>query len=271
MSPKQFLNISIPNHYIICGNSQYNQLKWCFTKLQKKKSPSFIVLYIYIVLSSGPPCNTWSVARTKCLREQGQRRGPRAVRSGDALWGLPSLALRELTDVIFGNTLLFFAVTILIHLAGNGGYGLLEHPAEPDELDAASIWKLPIFYLLLEIPGFKRVRFLQGLFGAPSAKPAEFLTLNMPWVLHCLHKGRISVNPPKGGSIGLDREGNFRTAILKEYPPALCKCIAEAFHRSLSCLEDASTADVDSDFIQRCINMTCTEYSHRIGRDFAGT
>ena len=34
-----------------------------------------------------------------------------------------------------------------------GGIGIVEHPAEPNEDAAASIWKLPIVKALLALPG----------------------------------------------------------------------------------------------------------------------
>ena len=223
---------------------------------------------LVVGLLARPPCNTWSLARNTAIK--GHKRGPRTVRTAAELWGMGSMSLRELFDVTFGNTLLIFALDILILLACNGGFGLLEHPAEPAGSDDASIWKLPIFAMLLNIPGFSKARFMQGLFGAPSAKPTELLTLNMPWVLHLLHRGRVCVEPPRRGSIGLDEAGNFKTAILKEYPPALCRCLAECFHRSLCSLEDAQPAEDPTSFLERCRAMTCTDYSHTMGKDFVG-
>ena len=54
-----------------------------------------------IAMLAGPPCNTWSRARAHQV--PGGHRQPRPVRSGQQLWGLSCLSLRELRDVQMGN------------------------------------------------------------------------------------------------------------------------------------------------------------------------
>lgn len=87
----------------------------------------------------GPPCATWSRARSVQAAADGyDRRGrlPRPVRSATSLWGFPALALRELAHVSDGNELLGFCLLALLSLAAQQMTGVLEHPAEPAEDDS---------------------------------------------------------------------------------------------------------------------------------------
>ena len=90
---------------------------------------------------AGPPCNTWSKARARALADG---RGPRIVREPDAPWGLPSMRLGELHQVILGNILLGFSFVCIFALALHGGAALLEHPRGPEQGNTVSIWRLPI-------------------------------------------------------------------------------------------------------------------------------
>ena len=155
----------------------------------------------YIVaFLAGPPCETWSKARG---REIASGRGPRVVRDASSLWGLPSLALKEVVQVITGNELLTFTLLMAGYVVCTGGSGIVEHPAEPDAQQAASIWKLPVMLALLQAPGVQRVRLSQGLFGAPTAKPTELLTINLPKLPLYLRKWLTRSELPRGQAIGL--------------------------------------------------------------------
>ena len=216
---------------------------------------------------AGPPCETWSKARG---REVGSRRGPRIVRDESHLWGLPCMALKEVAQVITGNELLTFTLLMAGYVVCTGGSGVVEHPAEPDEPQAASIWKLPVMLALLQAPGVQRLRLSQGLFGALTAKPTELLTINMPDLPLFLNKWRTRPELPKGQAIGLTEEGFFRTALLKEYPPALCGALAEAFRVQLDLLDVKDTEMPPEADIAKWKSMTVTEYSSHIGADYAG-
>jgi hypothetical protein len=80
---------------------------------------------------AGPPCETWSVARGRKLdvKEGAQRRAPRILRTAEHLWGLPSLALKELEQILTGNFLLTFSLLMACTMVRTGGMGVLEHPA----------------------------------------------------------------------------------------------------------------------------------------------
>ena len=216
---------------------------------------------------AGPPCETWSKARG---RKIASGRGPRVVRDASNLWGLQCLALKEVMQVITGNELLTFTLLMAGYVVCTGGSGVVEHPAEPEEPEAASIWKLPVMLALMQAPGVQRVRLSQGLFGAPTAKPTELLTINMPKLPLYLRKWLTRPELPRGQAIGVTEEGFFRTALLKEYPPALCGAIAEAFRDQLDSLVVKDTEMPPEADIAKWKSMTVTKYSGHIGADYAG-
>ena len=101
---------------------------------------------------AGPPCETWSRARAvQC--DQADRQGPRVIRTAEDLWGLAHLRIRELEQIDIGNLLLCFSAEAFLRLACVGGSATIEHPKEPEEPHFASIWKLPLFQMLLLLPG----------------------------------------------------------------------------------------------------------------------
>jgi len=186
--------------------------------------------YVQGVLG-GPPCCTWSAARGKVdhsMMRQG-RTGPRPIRSAQELWGFWSLSLKEKRQILDGHRLLAFSLLCMILLDQVDGAGILEHPSEPADPDSPSIWKLPLIDLLLKLPGFEKIVFAQGLLGADSAKGTSLLVLNLPGLPLELRRHAISAELPRGRSIGLDAQGNFKTSVLKEYPPALCSALATSF------------------------------------------
>ena len=148
---------------------------------QKAALDGFVVAFL-----AGPPCETWSKARGQGISLDKSKKLPRILRNADHLWGLPSLALKELVQVLTGNQLLTFTL-----LMQTGGCGVLEHPAEPDDDMAASIWKVPAVLALFQAPGVGRHRLAQGLFGAPSAKATDLMTINLPDIVHDLRQWMI--------------------------------------------------------------------------------
>ena len=92
---------------------------------------------------AGPPCETWSRVRGVLHPDQGaaaERGVPHVLRTLSELWGLPSLGIRELSQILTGNSLLIFTLEAIVEIALAGSVGIAEHPAEPVDLeDAASI------------------------------------------------------------------------------------------------------------------------------------
>ena len=99
-------------------------------------------------------------------------------------------------------------------------------------------------------------RLLQGLFGAPSAKPTTLL---------------VTSRLPQGASIGKDKSGKFKTSPLKEYPPGFCRAIAQAFLHDMCTEEfDASTeyGRLPSAFLEWCTQMHARAFGNFIGKDW---
>ena len=219
---------------------------------------------------AGPPCETWSRARGKQLPgEQQGKPAPRVIRTEDFLWGLPSLALKELFQIAIGNELLTFTLLLACAMIKTGGIGIVEHPAEPNEEKAASIWKLPIIQALLAAPGVERRRLAQGLFGAPSPKPTDLMVINLPDLPIELRSWMTRSELPRGRAIGLDKDGMWQTGYLKEYPPAFCGAMATAIRRSLDSQKVVETHPPAEEDLLRWKVMNMTSYGDHLGTDFA--
>ena len=93
---------------------------------------------------ASPPCETWSITWGKQLDnpKAKDKHMPRILRTEERLWGLPSLALKELVQIITSYCLLTFSILMARTMIQTGGIWIVEHPAEPKEDDAASFWKL---------------------------------------------------------------------------------------------------------------------------------
>ena len=223
-----------------------------------------------VAMLSGPPCCTWSVARGKepaggC---RGGRPGPRVIRTAAALWGLPSVSVREMCQLMDGHLLLGFSLHAMLLLYVFGGLGILEHPAEPSDPNAASIWKLPLVRMFLSLSGFELFECAQGLLGADSTKRTGLLALNLPGLPLALRRNALCAELPKAQSIGLDSLGRYKTAKLKEYPPAFCKALAEAFHQHLPPLQGEDLRSAPTHLVQASQQLHCTEFGDCFGADY---
>ena len=140
-----------------------------------------------VAMIGGPPCETWSQARTVSMDGNSHRegsRGPRAVRDECHPWGMDSLGLGELTQIIFGTTLLLFVLEAFCLTTIMGGAGLVEHPAEPTKDGCATIWRLAITSLLLQLPGVSRLRVIQGSLDQSPRSRLTWCMLDFPcWLI----------------------------------------------------------------------------------------
>ena len=197
----------------------------------------------------------------------GEKTGPRPIRSAEALWGMESLNLRELAQILVGNDLLFFALDLLLRLYFSQGFGVIEHPDEPEEDYKPSIWKLPILTIFRLLPGFEELRFAQGLLGASSPKPTRLLALNLPCLQRTLRAHHITKDLPRRSSIG-KQNGVWSTGFLKEYPPAMSRALAMEFMAwfDRQCV-DMQQCD-NQEFLARCKLMSATALTAQIGRDY---
>ena len=175
---------------------------------------------------SGPPCETWSRARTA------NDKGPRVLRSRDRLQGCPYLTRRETEQVCIGNQLL--GVTLRLFLVGLliGALAILEHPACPnDDLSLPAIWHLNVIRCLMRFPGCVKLRIFQGLYGGLSPKATDLLFANCGTHEEIKsHFCSARTTPmPVGGRIGRGADRKWRTAVLKKYPNGLCRAFATLF------------------------------------------
>ena len=138
-----------------------------------------------------------------------------------------------------GPSVLGFCLQALGELALQAWAGIMEHPAEPEQSEAPSVWKLPIVQLLLTLPGMLQYRLSQGLLGADSRKPTELWVLNLPTLPAASVQWRITPDVPRTNNIGRDQEAH-----LKEYPPAFCGALAQA---TADFLRAPAEADVHMD------------------------
>lgn len=216
-------------------------------------------------LLGGPPCETWSRARGRIVDGA---HGPRVVRDLDYIWGRASLTLKELMQVTIGNLLMGFQLVAMAALAGVGGCAVLEHPGEPSQPELASIWRTPIMQLLLSLDECSRIDLSQGLWGAPTAKPTTLAVLNLPELLPALRAGQLNSDLPKGGSIGKTACGQWATSKLKEYPPGLCRALAQGFFSASNSCPISPESRVSSEFKSICKPMLCSDYTDFFGPDF---
>eukprot|EP00438_Fugacium_kawagutii_P000288 Skav210752 [mRNA] locus=scaffold1498:120794:126919:+ [translate_table: standard] len=218
---------------------------------------------------AGPPCETWSVARSRALADDPRHRGPRPVRDAYSLWGFDALRVKECLQVLLGNTLLGFTLQAFVLMQLSGGIAAVEHPERPDGDADPSIWKLPLMQLILTLDGVELLHLNQGDLGAPSAKPTALLVLNAPGMAAALQSWRISWGAYPEMSIGRDAQGTFLTNRLKEYPPAMCAGLSEGLLTAFSARATVAHGTVPADFIARCTAMQCS-FSQHLGHDFAG-
>lgn len=116
----------------------------------------------------------------------------------------------------------------------------MEHPAAPWIEEAASIWRTEEVQTLLQHPKVQLFTFLQGLYGAASAKPTSFLAYNIPQLTDCMKKHML---PPAFRSAwmpltGRESDGSWKTARAKMYPKAVNLALMEMFYLHVASLRE---------------------------------
>lgn len=224
-----------------------------------------------IALFTGPPCETWSIARSKQVHPK--KRGPRVIRTLDAIWGKRSTSQREHCQLQIGNLLMHFSIEALYELYCQQGFGALEHPGEPEDPEAASIWRTAVMQMLLTLPGIRVYRLSQGYWGAFSSKPTDLLTIRLPQIDRRMTHWQLTTTLPQTASIGQSESGAYLTSKLKEYPPAVCGALADSFGEALHQYRVSTVDSPPADFLIQCTAMVQdlnTEDLHHMGQDFAG-
>ena len=173
----------------------------------------------------GSPCETWSAARHRRPPPDAHQHWPRPLRSATAPFGLPELKKKEMEQLFLGSSFFMQGIEALVFHMLYGGFFLSEHPGEPSDPAFASIWRTAFLQVLLSgHPDLVLHHIAQWQWGAKSVKPTGLLTFNMPKFLHDLYSCVLpNIQRPTNEAIGVDEEGQFKTAELKAYPPALCR------------------------------------------------
>ena len=165
---------------------------------------------------AGPPCETWTVAKEN---EIAGVQGPRPVRNAEYLWGFEAMTIKELYQVCIGNDLLIFALEATTELSLTQGCAIVEHPAQPNKPESASIWRLPVIRALMQHPNGDVCQFCQRLLGAPTPKRTQLLVLNVPNLIQSLHRWRVRRERPRQAAIGLDDNGLLANNTLERISP----------------------------------------------------
>ena len=129
---------------------------------------------------------------------------------------------------------------MMYDLALAQGFGVLEHPKEPDDIEKPSIWRLPLIRALLQLNGVDLISLSQGLWGAATPKPINLMTVNLPHLQSVLRQHQITKQLRLSFAIGTSADGTWNTAPLKEYPPAVNRGLAQAFCHKMWSLASAT-------------------------------
>ena len=91
----------------------------------------------------GPPCETWTKARS--AKVEGMTRPPRPLRERADPWGILARSMREWKQIGMGNTLMLWALRASLGQALMDSFSVLEHPEDPHnfcsgEESHPSIW-----------------------------------------------------------------------------------------------------------------------------------
>ena len=215
------LDTAVSVHF---GNLQYGRSTWKhLANLYRSGRVSATIC--------GAPCETFSAARhhkPEGISEADAQKWPRPLRSTERFLGLPGLTFRELRQVAQGSEFFFQGIFAAAWSLRFGSLYLSEHPWMPEDEQKVSIWTSPWVKLLLQLPQVKLHRVCQWRWGASASKPTGILAINCPSFLSSIYKRQIpNAEKPLKVAIGRDEvTGEFRTAVLKEYPAAFSNALA---------------------------------------------
>ena len=114
-----------------------------------------------------------------------------------------------------------------------GVAGMIEHPAflgRHVTLKAPSIWRLCEFLRLMALPCSKLNLVRQVEYGMKASRPTHFASWHVKIFDDRLRRHRAPADRSEVVALsGRTADGTFRTAVGKEYPPALCEAITGIF------------------------------------------
>jgi len=153
--------------------------------------------------------------------------------------GLGAVKGRELHQILQANRLLLFVLRLFHAMVRVRRLMVVEHPAQPDlpqEAWMASIWKLFVVRQLAAHWDVTQITIYQGRYGGRSPKPTSLLIACGPALDLAGHvkEFETSESLPQALKMGWNSEKHeFETAGLKNYPAALCECLAALAERWL--------------------------------------
>lgn len=153
--------------------------------------------------------------------------------------GLGAVKGRELHQILQANRLLLFVLRLFHAMVRVRRLMVVEHPAQPDlpqEAWMASIWKLFVVRQLAAHWDVTQITIYQGRYGGRSPKPTSLLIACGPGLDLAGHfkEFETSESLPQALKMGWNSEKHeFETAGLKNYPGALCECLAALAERWL--------------------------------------
>ena len=148
------------------------------------------------------------------------------------------------------NKLMHITVLWTVMLYNAGRWAVIEHPAitnlhtrqHPRFGLPASIWKTAEMKAVLELPEVQLHRIAQRDYSQLGTKPTFLLASRLPGFAQHL---QAFARPPLEAThalVGRDASGKFRTAVAKEYPPALNQAMGSAFIAAVNAVPVATAA-----------------------------
>ena len=170
-------------------------------------------------------------------------------------------------SLLLGITLKLMWFTLL-----TGATSILEHPSDISrDVNRPSIWRLEIIQFYLRFAQCEMVDILQGFYGGLTPKPTTLFIINgAPDNASLLYTLRTSPLPTTF-ALGKATDGSWRTAVLKEYPPGLCRALCAIVEAGQSGGSREPVDDIPTEFLETIQELTKDfNLSAERGPDFHG-
>ena len=216
---------------------------------------SFIKEFKPFCIIATPPCSTYSRARHLYKRFP----GPRPIRSREYPQGFPWLQNKQRMQALQGTEMATKTWELCDLASDIGAHFLSEFPEDLGATDTgvpASLWQMKQFQDNLTKQGMRTFALFQCEFGAMTPKPTRFISdlryfegtfyLGAPqFDNNWKYMGPLPRGCPHPGQhdalIGVNAEGQWKTAPAAHYPGPLCLFLASAIYKTWN---DTSSAPV---------------------------
>lgn len=117
----------------------------------------------------GPPCETFTEARhySRDLICEDHKYWPRPLRSSQAPWGLQGFTRKKMLQLRTGTRFAMQVAWLLVAILCYGGHMMVEHPSPPRDGEKVSLFRTPIYELLLRLPECALRIITDSSFGEP--------------------------------------------------------------------------------------------------------